>query len=216
MNESSVFWLVFPNLRFSRQIYLLALPNSGTAVDTASAAQNCVPRDYGRGSFVCVCNKTHCDSIDRLPVTDSKQVQVTESNRQGLRFQRSSIIVNKPTPGPRSVRIHIDRNSTFQKILGFGGAFTDAHGISATSLDPALTQMILNNYFSKDGLEYSMGRIVIGGCDFSLRKYTYDDDHDGDFGLEHFNLTAEDYQYIVGTGLGLWFKAKHECVRVVM
>nr|CAD7573564.1 unnamed protein product [Timema californicum] len=28
------------------------------------AAQNCVPRDYGQGSIVCVCNATFCDYVE--------------------------------------------------------------------------------------------------------------------------------------------------------
>lgn len=156
----------------------------------------CFPRDFGYGSVVCVCNKTHCDSIDHIQNTDPKKVQVIESNRQGLRFRTSTIGTKNPLSEP-TVRIHINRNQTYQKILGFGAAFTDAAGISATSLGPEMTQLILRNYFSPQGLEYSMGRIVIGGCDFSTRKYTYDDDYEDDMDLLHFNLTIEDDKYKV-------------------
>jgi glucosylceramidase len=46
---------------------------------------------------------------------------------------------------------------------------------------------IINDYFSDNGLEYSMARTPIGGSDFSIRPYTYDDETD-DKNLTHFAL----------------------------
>ena len=39
-----------------------------------------------------------------------------------------------------------------------------------------------------------MGRVPIGGCDFSKREYTYDDVKD-DVLLKHFKLAKEDLDY---------------------
>ena len=83
-----------------------------------------------------------------------------------------------------------------QKVLGFGGAFTDSTGINLKKLEPKLSQQILVDYFSRDGLEYNVGRIPIGGSDFSARPYSYDDSGI-DKSLKHFNLTEEDFQYKV-------------------
>lgn len=47
------------------------------------------------------------------------------------------------------------------------------------------------SYFSKDGIEYNIGRVPIGGTDYSTSPYTYDDG-DPDPNLNHFNLTKED------------------------
>lgn len=58
--------------------------------------------------------------------------------------------------------------------------------------------MIMNDYFSIDGLEYNMGRIPIGGSDFSTRGYSLDDNNDQeDKELEHFALEMEDLEYKV-------------------
>ena len=59
-----------------------------------------------------------------------------------------------------------------------------------------LGNQILNDYFSKDGLEYNVGRIPIGGSDFSPRCYSLDD-KDEDKTLRNFNLTIEDLEYKV-------------------
>ncbi|KAK8404907.1 hypothetical protein O3P69_001482 [Scylla paramamosain] len=36
-------------------------------------------------------------------------------------------------------------------------------------------QVILTAYYSPEGLEYTMGRVPVGGTDFSTHPYTYDD-----------------------------------------
>lgn len=41
------------------------------------------------------------------------------------------------------------------------------------------------------GIEYSVGRVPIGSCDFSTHPYSYDD-VDGDFNLTKFQLAKED------------------------
>ena len=52
------------------------------------------------------------------------------------------------------------------------------------------------SYYTTDGLEYTMGRTNIGGCDFSWRPYTYDD-VEGDVALEHWQLQPEDMNFKV-------------------
>ncbi|CAG2117961.1 unnamed protein product, partial [Medioppia subpectinata] len=83
-------------------------------------------------------------------------------------------------------------------IVGFGGAFTDAAAINILSLKPQLSQQIINDYYSQNGLSYTMGRIPIAGSDFSTRGYSYDDiddEEEEDLELKKFNLTAEDLHY---------------------
>jgi glucosylceramidase len=41
-----------------------------------------------------------------------------------------------------------------------------------------------------------VGRVPIASCDFSTREYSYVD-KEGDFGLDSFNLTADDHLYKV-------------------
>jgi hypothetical protein len=47
------------------------------------------------------------------------------------------------------------------------------------------------------GIEYTLGRVPMAGCDFSTREYSYND-VDGDFNMTNFALTDEDMQYKVG------------------
>lgn len=59
-----------------------------------------------------------------------------------------------------------------------------------------MQKLLLESYFSDDGIEYSMCRIPIGGTDFSTRAYSYDDGKE-DPDLNNFALTDEDFKYKV-------------------
>ena len=50
--------------------------------------QPCVPRDFGRGSVVCVCNATYCDDIPRPDprLLAAGRALLYVSSKAGLRF----------------------------------------------------------------------------------------------------------------------------------
>lgn len=79
----------------------------------------------------------------------------------------------------------------YQKIVGFGGTFTDATGININKLSGDLRQQVLEALFGNDGIAISLCRVPIGGTEFSTRLYTLDD-HEGDTTLQHFSLQKED------------------------
>lgn len=82
------------------------------------------------------------------------------------------------------------RTDPWQTIVGFGGAFTDSASYVLSILKPALQSQVLDMYFSEAGLQYNMGRLPIGSCDFSLEHYTYDDSS-GDVTLSNFSITHD-------------------------
>lgn len=65
-----------------------------------------------------------------------------------------------------------------------------------TVIDVVVWANTCRAYFSQDGIEYGIGRVPMGGTDFSTRKYTYDD-LPGDVGLSQFSLAKEDLFYKV-------------------
>jgi len=170
-------------------------------------------RHYDQGNIVCVCNATYCDNFPEISSRASSRVDVYESNKAGLRFSKTTLNANagfrrhvQDMDGdttPPTVRIVVDRNTSYQDILGFGGAFTDAAGINIYALQSNLSKLVIDNYYSSNGLEYTIGRIPIGGSDFSTRKYTYDD-HENDFNLANFSLADEDIHYKVGHYVNLF------------
>ncbi|KAJ0066058.1 hypothetical protein NL108_001300, partial [Boleophthalmus pectinirostris] len=91
------------------------------------------------------------------------------------------------------VRITINRSQKYQKIRGFGGAMTDAAAINIMSLSSGTQDQLLRQYFSSDGIGYSVVRVPMASCDFSTRLYTYADTPE-DYNLDHFTLAPEDTQ----------------------
>jgi len=97
-------------------------------------------------------------------------------------------------PDESQPAIIIDPAVTFQTILGFGGAFTDATCEVFAALDPAQQEKVLTACFDEDeGNGYSMCRTTIHSCDFASESYTYAE-VPGDTTLEHFSI-AHDEQY---------------------
>ena len=168
-----------------------------------TSGKPCVPRWFNRKhSFVCICNATVCDSFDdddRIS-NESKTITIFSSDMHSDRFLRSEHHFKNVDTLNRGQTITINRNKTFQTIIGFGGAFTDATGINIGKLNDQLAKNVIYDYFSPRGLRYSMGRVPIGGTDFSTRPYSYDElgpkIHD-DFNLSYFKLAAEDFDYKV-------------------
>ncbi|GBP43698.1 Glucosylceramidase [Eumeta japonica] len=95
------------------------------------------------------------------------------------------------------IALRVNLNRRFQFIEGFGGSVTDAAAINWKKLSEATQTQFINSYFSKDGLEYNMIRVPIGGADFSTHPYTLNDYPWYDAQLSNFSLTEEDYDYKV-------------------
>lgn len=89
----------------------------------------------------------------------------------------------------------VDLNQTYQTIEGFGGAFTEAAAHVFASMPAALQEQLLELYFGDTGLRYSMGRLTIGSCDFSLTHYNYDDVRD-DFNLTRFSVAHDEAEIV--------------------
>ena len=69
--------------------------------------------------------------------------------------------------------IIVNKNKRYQKILGFGGAFTDATIENYNLLDSKQKKAFLDGYFSKEGLNYNLGRYPMQSTDFSSYSYNY-------------------------------------------
>ena len=70
-----------------------------------------------------------------------------------------------------SYEIFVDKKIKFQKMKGFGGAFTDATVENFNLLNEDNQKAFVKAYFSKDGLNYHLGRYPIHSTDFSSFSY---------------------------------------------
>nr|CAD7572404.1 unnamed protein product [Timema californicum] len=158
-------------------------------------AEQCVARKYDQESIVCVCNATYCDLIEPTTV-DQLAGNVARhyiSTKEGRRLEPATLHFSTQTLDiANATYFQVNKNVTYQQILGFGGAMTDAAAIHINSLSEEAQQLLLSAYFSPEGLEYSFVRVPMGGSDFSTHYYAYDDVVN-DSTLRYFNLTEEDY-----------------------
>ena len=55
------------------------------------SAEDCVRRDYGTSSFVCVCNATYCDTAPSVgSLTTGQAIQIT-STQDAARFKTANL-----------------------------------------------------------------------------------------------------------------------------
>ncbi|MFH4977701.1 hypothetical protein AB6A40_004410 [Gnathostoma spinigerum] len=145
--------------------------------------------------IVCVCNASYCDDFPKLNLSSDEPIAVVyKTSKSGLRFQRTTAKITDKNSSKKGLRMKVNAGETFQTMIGFGGAFTDAAGINLDHLSPKSRANLMRSYFGDDGIQYSLGRVPIASCDFSTREYSYDD-VENDFELKHFSLAEEDYKF---------------------
>lgn len=174
-------------------------------VTLINPTSGCAYRKHNRDSYICVCSEYYCDSLLEVEDPGPDHVDVYETNRDGLRFQRSSIrlIPSDKTSktwmhnGLHHVQITIKPEIKYQKLIGFGGAFTDAACVNIMSLSTRMADSVIRDYFGTDGLEFNMAKVPIGSNEASRREYSLSPPMD--FNLSNFALAEED----------LWYKASN-------
>ncbi|XP_066577114.1 lysosomal acid glucosylceramidase [Amia ocellicauda] len=169
---------------------LLALPLAAALAVAAGGGAPCVPRSFGGSSVVCECNATYCDAPGRLVLPAPGQYLAFLSSRAGSRLLPSQGAVKNTSSGT-ALRLTVDLSKRFQRVRGFGGAMTDAAAMNILSLSPSTQHQLLKAYFSPEGVEYTVVRVPMASCDFSVRQYTYADTPE-DFLLHNFSLAVED------------------------
>lgn len=86
--------------------------------------------------------------------------------------------------------ININPKALKQEIIGFGGAFTEASAYNLSRISKENREKAIQAYFDlENGLGYTIGRVSIHGCDFSLGSYLYIKDYDDS--LESFSIERD-------------------------
>ena len=77
----------------------------------------------------------------------------------------------------------------YQRMLGFGAAFTQSSAVNFALLSPAKQQEVIELYFGKSGIGLNFCRMHINSCDYSVEDYVYVED--GDVDLKTFSIERE-------------------------
>jgi len=118
--------------------------------------------------------------------------QYITSKYDGLKH---GLTEDKPSTINRTMKVN--PSVTYQKIIGFGGAFTESACYTLNQMPKDKQEEVLQAYFNKEsGLGYNIGRVHIHSCDFSLENYTYVDENDVE--LKTFDISRE-YKWVIPT-----------------
>ncbi|CAI5712972.1 unnamed protein product [Hyaloperonospora brassicae] len=100
-------------------------------------------------------------------------------------------------PSTAASVVTVDVTRQFQRILGFGGAFTEAAALQFDRLSPEKQDEVLTLYFDPErGSAYTFGRVPMGSSDFSRASYTFDDVVN-DTELVHFDESVTHDQHVL-------------------
>ncbi|MBB4639526.1 glucosylceramidase [Longimicrobium terrae] len=134
-------------------------------------------------------------TVPPVPVdTTTAQVRafVTTGNR--TKFLDSAGVRFTTAAAPELV-INVDTSRTYQTMVGFGAAFTDASTwLIQTKMRADQRQGLLNDLFSPtSGLGLSFMRMTMGSSDFSREHWSYDDAPGGadDPSMTHFSIQRD-------------------------
>ena len=146
---------------------------------------------------LCACNTTSCNKGDSpTPETDNgsetEQISdvisyVTTKNQSKL-FTLDSLSFNKGV-NISPYTIHIDKNTKYQQMDGFGAAITGSTCYNLLKMTQSDRTSLLKEVFDPDeGMGFSYIRVSIGCSDFSMDEYTCCDTK----GIENFEMNMYD------------------------
>ncbi len=134
------------------------------------------------------------------PSSPGIQLWLSTQDRRLRLARQADVPIGEAGSSPADVVI--DTGKTYQTIVGFGAAVTDASAwlLQNKLSAPARHALLLELFGPPPGLDFNMARLTIGASDFSLQPYTLDDMPTGEFDpeLAHFNVAAN-LTYLIPT-----------------
>lgn len=121
-------------------------------------------------------------------ITTKPQIYVTDLQNGKMMSEASTEFFNS-----RMVRdyayIYVDPNHQYDEMIGFGGAITDAAAETLAKLPKEKQEEIINAYYGKDGIGYTVVRTNMNSCDFSSASYDYVAENDSS--LQSFDIAPD-------------------------
>jgi glucosylceramidase len=140
--------------------------------------------------FLSAC--AHNTAVVAIPASVA-QAWVTTADQTRLLARQSDVVIRLGADASPVV-IDVDEGTSYQEMIGFGAAMTDASAYLIQHKLGAQRDAILRELFGrKPGIGLSFARVPMGASDFSTHDYSYDDMPAGqtDSTLSRFSL-AED------------------------
>mmetsp|Transcript_105883 Transcript_105883/g.299301 ORF Transcript_105883/g.299301 Transcript_105883/m.299301 type:complete len:743 (-) Transcript_105883:83-2311(-) len=153
----------------------------------SAACPNPVKLEYG---LACRCTASSCGSPpDPETLLGAGEALVVTSRKGGPFLSPEVVETVHPAMATKETKMNVklEAEGTHQKILGFGGAVTDATAYHYENMIPALQQQFIRQHYGTGSIGYSIARVPMNAADFSRMDYTHDN-VSGDLELRHFCL----------------------------
>lgn len=126
----------------------------------------------------------------------AKWMKVLTSRDSADRLQpQGEVAVQSGAAAGAGQKLKVLPEQTYQTVMGFGGAFTEAAAYTLSRISPQKREEVIRRYFDpEEGLGYTLGRVHIHSCDFALENYTYIED--GDVELKTFDI-SRDHKWVI-------------------
>ena len=137
----------------------------------------------------------YCNAQQTYSATGKKVLVYTTADNTNYRINLTETLhfSHMGQPLETQVCVFVDPQQKFQKLIGIGGALTDAAAETFYKIPAVSQQELLKAYYDTvNGIGYTLARTNINSCDFSSDTYTYVADNDKD--LKTFSL-AHDEKY---------------------
>ncbi len=119
------------------------------------------------------------------------EITKIETNRaKNYYYNTTSVKAKKYSKYLERFIVNIYPDITYQEIIGFGACITESSAYSYSLLPEDKKREFINDMFSN--INYSLCRLTIASCDFSLNSYSYAKKHD----LSDFNI-ERDKKYVI-------------------
>ncbi len=99
-------------------------------------------------------------------------IWVTDQNRH---LAKAPTVAWQPSATSAADAVLLNTDKTFQDILGFGAAFTDAACYTLNRLPPAARAELFHQLFDRSEMGLSVCRTCIGSSDYATKAYSYCD-----------------------------------------
>lgn len=91
---------------------------------------------------------------------------IFENDQIRTRDYETGLIPDEKWQEMQVVNLYPDKE--YQKIRGFGGAFTESAGYAFSRMSSEKQKQVIDTYFGAEGIGYTIGRVHMDSCDFSL------------------------------------------------
>jgi glucosylceramidase len=118
-----------------------------------------------------------------------------EQTADTKRFSEEPALKWQPAQASSNDAIVLDPSRTYQEMLGFGGALTDAAAYMIDQLDAPARHHLLRELYHPSELGLEVTRICVGSSDYAASMYSYDEG-DPDPDMRRFSID-HDKRYIL-------------------